>query len=590
MKGLKFLLILSASFILTSCSNVNINIDNSNEDNPSLNEDDSENQNEHSLKINIEGNGTISLYLNGNSITETNFESSTNVGDSITITVSPEVGYRLKSIHFNNTLLTTNSTRYTFLVTKGENVLDVIFEEIPANPSYFSYEIVNNEAEVVSFNALQTELPNPVVIPDEVEINNQTYSVTSIASSAFAGSEIQSIRLGKNIKNVDDEAFIDARILNNIYVDEDNTYFTSDNGILYKGNSLYRVPIDYKAKDIVVKNGTKYINDHALEDCINIVNVTLPEGLEMIGNYSFADCSYLTKCNLPSTLTSIGDYAFRYTNTLTSITFNENLETIGEGAFYSSKISTLTLNSKLKVIPLYAFYYCQELSIINFAEGLEEIGDQAFISNQLKSIEFPSTLRKIGKSAFELSDSLTDVKFNEGLEEIGDLAFSRANNINAINLPSSLKTIGINPFSGITRIGYREDSFTISENNPYFEIKDGVLFSKQSDKSLVTYPYGLVTTTYTIPEGTKVIAQDSFLYQNYLLEVTIPTSVTDINEAFRSMYSEIENNTNTLTVKYLGTIEQFKQIDLHGLNGEWHEGTTLTNSSVICTDGTLRVI
>lgn len=587
MKGFKFLLILSSAFILTGCGNSQPSEDNTGDDNnPSLNED----ENEHSLSLIIEGNGTINLYLNGNSITEENFESSTNIGDTITITVSPEIGFRLNSIYYNETLLTTSNARYTFVVSKGSNTIKAIFEEIPANPSYFSYEIVNGEAQIVSFNALQNELPNPVVIPDEIEIDGTTYLVSSIAASAFANSEIQSIRLGKNIEDVDNEAFIDARILNNIYVDEENPYFTSENGILYKGNTLYRVPIDYKTKNITVKDGTKYINDHALEDCINIVNVILPEGLETIGDYSFADCSYLTTCNLPSTLKSIGDYAFRYTNTLASITFNENLETIGEGAFYSSKISTLTLNSKLKVIPLYAFYYCQELSVINFAEGLEEIGEQSFISNQLKEIEFPSTLRKIGKSAFELSDSLTDVTFNEGLEEIGDLAFSRANNINAINLPSTLKTIGINPFSGITRIGYKSDSFTISENNPYFEIIDGVLFSKQEDKSLIAYPYGITSNEYVIPEGTKVIAQDSFLYQNYLHEITIPTSVTDINEAFRSMYSESQVTTNTLTINYLGTKEEWKEINLHGLSGEWHEGTNLTNGSINCSDGTLKVI
>ena len=183
-----------------------------------------------------------------------------------------------------------------------------------------------------------------------------------------------------------------------------------------------------------------------------------------------------------------------------------------------------------------------------------------------------------------------DLTLESSLEEIGNVAFGRANNIEAIHLPSTLKTIGINPFMGIVRIGNGTNNFTISENNPNFEIVDEVLFSKGENRELITYPYGKQGTTYVIPDGTTRLAEDSFVYILNLTDITIPVSVTDIHDAFRDMYSEIENDKPSLTVRYLGTKEQFGNINLNGNFGEWHQNTTIANNVVICSDGELTIV
>ena len=143
---------------------------------------------------------------------------------------------------------------------------------------------------------------------------------------------------------------------------------------------------------------------------------------------------------------------------------------------------------------------------------------------------------------------------------------------------------------GIVRIGNGTNNFTISENNPNFEIVGEVLFSKGENRELITYPYGKQGTTYVIPDGTTRLAEDSFVYILNLTDVTIPVSVTDIHDAFIDMYSEIENDKPSLTVRYLGTKEQFRNINLNGNFGEWHQNTTIANNVVICSDGELTIV
>lgn len=63
-------------------------------------------------------------------------------------------------------------------------------------------------------------------------------------------------------------------------------------------------------------------------------------------------------------------------------------------------------------------------------------------------------------------------------------------------------------------------SFEVDENNPYFCAVDGVLFSKDKE-TLVCYPKAK-EGPYTVPEGTKKIADRAFLYNAGVTSLTLP--------------------------------------------------------------------
>ena len=544
-----------------------------------------------SYDVSITGEGIVTAYKNGETITEDNFASKVQVGDSITLVVTPSKGYETTSVSLNGEYIIRSNGTYTFTAVEGNNNISVVFSLIETNSKDFTFSIENGQAIITGYQCSTIEIPSPVVIPDTVVSEGTTYNVTGIADYAFSNLEVTSLKLGKNISSVTSLAFANMTYFTEFEVDEENQTFFAEDGLLYsKNNELVRVPLNYQNKTLTIKEGITALADYSVSNVLSIEKVVLPSSLKTIGNYAFYYDQWLRECDLPSGVESIGEFAFRNCQKLETIDLGTSLTSIGNGAFYTSGITTITFPSSLKTISEYCFYYCKSLKSVTFNEGLETIEEQAFISTPLVSVTLPNSLRYLKGHVFETCSSLTQVKMNDGLLEIGDLCFSRSYSLTSIEIPSSVTTIGINPFSGITRLGYEDGSFTIRGESQYFEIIDGVLFSKGDNRSLICYPIGKIEEEYVIPDGVTTLAQDAFIYQRSVATVTIPVSVTDINEAFVSMYTDVtDGQKHTLSIVYLGTSAQFRQINFHGSNGEWHAGTTLTNGSVTCSDGSIIV-
>ena len=53
-----------------------------------------------------------------------------------------------------------------------------------------------------------------------------------------------------------------------------------------------------------------HIGANAFEECVNLVNVVLPEGVLSIGEESFCDCDSLTHIHIPESVAMIAESAF----------------------------------------------------------------------------------------------------------------------------------------------------------------------------------------------------------------------------------------------------------------------------------------
>lgn len=134
----------------------------------------------------------------------------------------------------------------------------------------------------------------------------------------------------------------------------------------------------------------------------------------------------------------------------------------------------------------------------------------------------------IGDSAFAYCLYLTNVTIPDSVTSIGNGAFEGCWILTSVLIPDSIVKIGTNPFSSCNAL----ESISVSVDQPYFATIDGVLFRK-ADKTLISYPEGKKSSTYSIPQGITNIGDMAFFRCDSLTNVNIPDSVTSIgNSAF----------------------------------------------------------
>ena len=118
-------------------------------------------------------------------------------------------------------------------------------------------------------------------------------------------------------------------------------------------------------------------------------------------------------------------------------------------------------------------------------------------------------------------------------------AYNFPGRVVSITIPDSVMHImdGALAFPGLREI-------IISPDHPVYEVVDGVLFDKTTNK-LVCYPAGLEAESYTIPDGTLTIASSAFACCS-LKSLTLPDSVT-------TMYSDSLEDCSQLETLHIGS-------------------------------------
>lgn len=167
-------------------------------------------------------------------------------------------------------------------------------------------------------------------------------------------------------------------------------------------------------------------------------------------------------------VTEIGNHAFDGMSTLETIEFenSKSLTKVGEYAFNNcDKMVGLSLDlSNVTTLGKYAFNGCERLGSgennkgVTLSDELTTIPENAFNTCGLKNVNIPKSCTKIEKNAFA-HNSLSEVKelvLPDGLQTIGDSAFvvtmgsgtNEGIGITSLTIPSSVKSIGANAFSG----------------------------------------------------------------------------------------------------------------------------------------------
>lgn len=121
------------------------------------------------------------------------------------------------------------------------------------------------------------------------------------------------------------------------------------------------------------------------------------------------------------------------------------------GAYYNEKI-TLTIGKD-------AFRGRTGITEMHLLEGILTIEDGAFAGcENMEVIDIPSTVKRIGKDAFKDCSSLKTLILPEGLTYIEEGAFAGCDSLTEIIIPRSVKSIGVGAFDteGLTLLLYPE--------------------------------------------------------------------------------------------------------------------------------------
>jgi uncharacterized repeat protein (TIGR02543 family) len=147
------------------------------------------------------------------------------------------------------------------------------------------------------------------------------------------------------------------------------------------------------------------------------------------------------------------------------------------------------------------------------------------------AVVIPSNVTSFGSMAFYMS-SITSITIPASVTSIGDSAF-RFTSLTSITIPATVTTIGDYAFAGAPTLA----SIAVDSANQSFSSIDGALFNK-SATTLIQYPAGNSSASYTIPVSVTSIGKNAFQNATALTSITIGANTTSIGiDAFRGANS-----------------------------------------------------
>lgn len=281
-------------------------------------------------------------------------------------------------------------------------------------------------------------------------------------------------------------------------------------------------------KAAVTYGQDKYSGDIVIPSTVTLDDVEYSV-TEILGK-SFANCPDLTSVTIPVSVASFGKSVFENSNNLTSIVIEE------ANPIYDSRQNC---NAVIETASNKLLFGCKGTTIPN---SVTTIGESAFYKcSGLTTISIPNSVTGIEKNAFKNCNSLSFITIGNGVTTIGYDVFSNCENLVKVKLNNNAmvsKDYDPNDY-------YRLPSYFGGQVREYVLGEDVTRIGEYAFA-------GCGITTMNIPENVTSIGDNAFRDCWYLVEISISSGITDIEQWTFYMcqnLSKVVINSNALVSK-----------------------------------------
>ncbi|MBQ9913935.1 MAG: leucine-rich repeat protein [Clostridia bacterium] len=259
------------------------------------------------------------------------------------------------------------------------------------NTGYIKHLDIDYAVEIV------TDKENPDAATNFTLQKDESKPISSIPQFCFNCDEtVETIYIGKDVREIDGKAFFTCRMLKQIIVDEENEYFCDIDGVLYNKDKtrIILYPMNhpqylrekYGYNDTIWADGENNMEFRARYEA-DILTYVLPDTVETIGELAFYDLP-LAVLYMPEGLKRIETMAIMRNWWMTDIYSYESSEAEdGEVGFSAvSKLSGVyrSLPDGLEYIGSDAMSYCDDGAVLRIPASVKYIGHHAFFDTAEK--------------------------------------------------------------------------------------------------------------------------------------------------------------------------------------------------------------
>ena len=375
----------------------------------------------------------------------------------------------------------------------------------------------------------------------------KTGGLKRICNSSFKNcTSLKNVYFGENFERIDNEAFYNTPSLTNFYTIpqkyiyiEDHAFDSSGwmskqpDGIVYFGGIT--VAVKGAVKDVVLKDGTQWINDTTFKNTSGIKSITIPSSIITDKTPNFFNI--FDKCGNTLEAIYFTEDDTRYTS-VDGIVYSKDKQTI----IYCPKAKSGTVNIPDETVTINsnAFTNCDNIKVLNFGPNVRSFS------------EYEMSLNMAGLEAINVAAANTNYKSEDGLiynkTKTHLYVYPNAKK-GSYTMPETLQSVYYYAFrnaQGLTEINVgdtmqylRQDYFTnnpalkainVDENNQWYTSINGVLYNK--DKTRLYYVPDAYVGDVTIPDTvTNIDGQYTFNNCTGIKKLTIPASVTGISDS-----------------------------------------------------------